>query len=549
MHRALILSALAAMPLPLWADDIYTPAPVISAILYPDGAVQTHQITVDLPAGQHRILVPAASFQNSNGLPDLSLRSGTAKFGGITLLENMPTTDPALLTPAQVQATAVFEEAKAAVKVQQDEVARISDSIAALKTELTFLENISPPNDKATIEELKSVASLVGTETLDVRKRMASQQQALRSATQQLAELETKQNEAKNALDRLSPPADTGTLFAVSVSVSEAQNLVLEARSSFWEGSWVPFYDLRLAEPEQRSLTIERSVAVHPPRGAVWDQIDLTLSTQRPSEQVKPSDRIGNQASIHQPRPAPSPATRSLKSADMAEIMESAAFEPELMMDEASGMTVDTGGIAVTYRAPTKVTAAGGDMQILEMGHLSLPVTPEIYAVPRRDNTAFLVAQLINDTAEPLLGGDAKIYRGDTLIGHSAMPFLAAGDRTTLPFGPIEGIRLEHVVAENETGDRGIISTTNTRDQDTVFRVENLTDVAHEVKAFYPLTYSEQEDLEVEISATPRPDERDHDDIRGLAVWNLSLAPGEKAEVMINTRLSWPDGWQLNWRP
>lgn len=549
MRRALLLSALTALPLPLWADDFYASAPVVAAILYPQGATQTHYITLDLPAGQHRILVAATPFNETSGVPDLRLVEGQATLGAVTFIENAPLSDPALLTPTQVAAKDLLETAKDALTAQKDAISRLTDSIASLNSELAFLESITAPDGVISVDDLKAMATLVGSQTEDVRSRIAEKQLELRDAKDLLAERQKERDEAQTAFDRLSPPADIGRVAALSVSLTKAQKLVIATRSDHWGGGWVPQYDLHLSEPAQDSLTINRSVGVIPPLGTVWDQIDLTLSTQRPSDRVDPSEPHANRSSIHKPRPVPTAAPRSLKSADMAEILESPAVEPEFMMDEAAGMVVDTGGVTVSYHYPSKVSAAGSDHQILEMGGLTLPVTPEIYAVPRRDNTAFLVAQLTNDTKEPLLGGDAKIYRGNTLMGHFAMPFLAAGDKTTLPFGPMEGIRLEHVVANNETGDRGIISTTNTREQDTAFRVTNLTGKAQEVKAFYPQTYSEQEDLEVSVTATPRPDETNHDDKRGLSVWNLSLAPGEETEVTINTRLSWPEGWELNWRP
>ncbi|UWP91712.1 mucoidy inhibitor MuiA family protein [Aliiroseovarius crassostreae] len=548
MRRALLLSALTTLPLPLWADDFYGSAPVVSAILYPEGVTQTHRITVDLPAGQHRLFLPAAPFENTEGAPTVTLVGGDAHLGPVTILFDVPTMDPGLLTPAQAKAKTAVETAENALVSAQDNVSGIADSIASLKNELTFLESISAPDDTTSVEELKAIAALVGSQTQDVRSRMATQQVALREAKDRQAELEKALTAARKAYDRLSPPDDTGRLAMLPVELATPQLVEIETTSVEYGGGWAPNYDLKLAEPAQDNLTITRFVWLDAPQDAVWDQIDVTLSTQRPSMQMAPSEPRDKRAHIRQPRPEPMASTRSLKSADMA--MEAPIIEPELVvMDEARAFSIDTGGVAVTYHYPGKVSASGGDVPILELGSLTLPVTPEIYAVPRRDDTAFLVAQLINDTKEPLLGGMARIYRGDSLVGHTQMPFLAAGDDATLPFGPIEGIRLAHVVADNETGDRGIITTTNTREQDTLFRVTNLTGKTHEVKTFYPLTYSEQEDLEVRVSATPRPDESNHDDKRGLSVWNLSLAPGEEAEVTINTRLSWPDGWMLNWRP
>ncbi len=66
---------------------------------------------------------------------------------------------------------------------------------------------------------------------------------------------------------------------------------------------------------------------------------------------------------------------------------------------------------------------------------------------------------------------------------------------------------------------------------------------------FYALPFSEQEELEVEIDAQPAPDETDYEGLRGVSVWDVSLAPGETREVRVDVSLDWPDGMDLRWFP
>ncbi len=126
---------------------------------------------------------------------------------------------------------------------------------------------------------------------------------------------------------------------------------------------------------------------------------------------------------------------------------------------------------------------------------------------------------------------------------------IPAGAETELGFGPIDGIRLETIFERNEEGDSGLISKSNTREQLITFTVENLTGEAQEVRAFFPITYSEQEDLKVRVTATPTPSETDIERMRGVSAWDMSLAPGETAEVSINVQMSWPEGQELAWYP
>jgi hypothetical protein len=79
--------------------------------------------------------------------------------------------------------------------------------------------------------------------------------------------------------------------------------------------------------------------------------------------------------------------------------------------------------------------------------------------------------------------------------------------------------------------------------------VENLTAESQELRAFFPLTFSEQEDLGVRVSAQPAPDETDIDRARGVSAWDIALAAGETAEVSITVQLDWPEGMELYWYP
>ncbi|MEJ2021444.1 MAG: DUF4139 domain-containing protein, partial [Maritimibacter sp.] len=165
------------------------------------------------------------------------------------------------------------------------------------------------------------------------------------------------------------------------------------------------------------------------------------------------------------------------------------------------------------------------------------------------DETAFSVARFSNDSGEPILPGQANILRDGHFIGRQQIDLIPAGAETELGFGAIEGIRLNTIFERNAEGDAGIITRSNTREQLISFTVENLTGEAQDVRAIFPLTYSEQEDLEVQVTATPKPSETDLDHKRGVSAWDLSLAPGETGEVSIKVELDWPQGQQLRWYP
>ena len=225
---------------------------------------------------------------------------------------------------------------------------------------------------------------------------------------------------------------------------------------------------------------------------------------------------------------------------------------PDMMVMAEPAMktaALEVDGLALSYVYPDPVTIASAEAAELALDTLSLSAKPAIHAAPRWDDTAFTVATFTNTTGEPLLPGWANVLRDGHLVGRERIELIPAGAETELGFGPVEGIRLKTIFERNAEGDAGLISRSSTREQKISFTVENLTDEPQDVRAFFPLTFSEQEDLRVRVSANPAPDETDIDRKRGVSAWDLTVAPGETAEVGITVRLDWPEGMQLIWGP
>ena len=159
------------------------------------------------------------------------------------------------------------------------------------------------------------------------------------------------------------------------------------------------------------------------------------------------------------------------------------------------------------------------------------------------------MAEFTNETGEPILPGEASLMRDGTFVGRMGIPMIPAGGDEELAFGPIESIRLDTILLRNAEGDAGLINRSSTREQQITFTVENLSDETQEVRALFPLTFSEKDDLEVDIVALPAPDDIDVDDRRGVSAWDLTLTPGQTQEVQITVTLDWPEGQVLSWNP
>lgn len=529
---------------PALADEVYSQAPVSAVTVYPQGAEMTLRATVDLPAGEHRVFLPYAGVDDLTALPRIRTSPGVA-IGTLGFRRAMSVDRDALFTEAQAAAFDRLEDLDDAVAAQEDKIAAARARVQALDARLAFL-SVAKPGEDLDAETMLALLDTITAETGAAQADRVAASAALRPMLDALSDLHKDRKAAQRAFDRLAPPAEVSDMLVVDVAVTTAGPVTLELTELTRDAMWEVDYDLDL-DREAGSLDIARKLIVVQNTGRVWSGADLTLSTARPGDAVGPSPVEPDQARIHEEltlmrgEAAPAPMVEREMAADAAGMV---AEEP--VMTKAS-LQVD--GLSLSYVYPDPVTIASGEAAELALDTLTIDADPAIEAAPRYDDTAFVMATLTNTTGEPILPGMANILRDGHLVGREQIDLIPAGAETTLPFGPIEGIRLDTIFARNAEGDSGIITRSNTREQQITFTVENLTDETHDVRALFPLTFSEQEDLRVKVTAQPAPDEQDIDNKRGVSAWDLSLAPGETRAVSITVELDWPEGMMLNWYP
>lgn len=530
---------------PALADEVYSQAPVSAVTVYPQGAEMTLRATVDLPAGAHRVFLPYSGVNDLTALPRIRTSIGV-EIGALGFRRAMSVDRDGLFTEAQAAAFDRLDALDDAIAAQEDKVAAARARVQALDARLAFLA-AAKPGEELDAETMLALLDTITAETGKAQADRVAASAALRPMLDTLTDLHEDRKAAQRAFDRLAPPAEVSDMLVVDVVVASAGPVTLELTELTRDAMWEVDYDLDL-DRDAGSLDIARKLIVVQNTGRVWSDAALTLSTARPGNAVGPSPVDPDQARIHpeltlmRGDAAPAPMAEP----EMAEDFAAGIVAEEPKMTTAS-LQVD--GLSLSYAYPDPVTIASGEAAELALDTLTIDADPGIEAAPRYDETAFVMARLTNTTGEPILPGEANILRDGHLVGRQRIDLIPAGAETTLPFGPIEGIRLETIFARNAEGDTGIITRSNTREQQITFTVENLTDEAQEVRALYPLTFSEQEDLRVKVTAQPMPDETDIDNKRGVSAWDLTLAPGETKAVSITVNLGWPDGQMLNWYP
>lgn len=528
---------------PALADDVYTQAPVAAVTVYPNGAELLHRATVDLPAGTHKVFLPYAGLDDISALPRIGTSQGVS-IGALGFQRDVAVDREALFTPAQAAAFTVVEGLEEQIALKDDEIATADALVASLEARLAFLANATP-GEGMTSEALVAMATTIGQETQVAQAALVKAEAALRPLERTRDDLAEDLAAVKSAFDKLSPPDAVADVIAVALEVAEAGPVSLELSELTSEAWWEMDYDLDL-DREAGNLAIARKLIVVQETGQAWSDVDLTLSTARPGEDVSPSPVRADLARIREPNTF---ARVAGAAADMMAEAPAPVAEPRIVEAEMKTASLEVDGLALSYVYPDAVSIVSGEAAELALDKLEVAAEVVTQASPRHDTTAFSVASFTNSTGEPILPGWANILRDGHLVGREHIEMIPAGGEAELGFGPIEGIRLATIFERNAEGDSGFISKSNTREQVITFTVENLTDEAQEVRTLFPLTFSEQEDLRVRVTATPQPDETDLDRQRGVSAWTFMLPPGETREVSIKVALDWPEGQELVWYP
>lgn len=549
-----LLSSLVALvaAFPALADDFQATAPVTAATVYSSGATLTREISVALPAGEHRVLFPIDISILDQGPPRLTAE-GSYQLGELELLSRYIVNPEAVFSDEQLAAKNRLDTAQDSVVRQSEVVSQERAALNAASARIDFLKSMTGGSlQSLDAEAVTATVALIGEGLLQAERARLSAEQAMRAAQKELEVLQTAFEQAETDFERLYPPKKAIDMLAVSVVLDQPETVELTLKHLTERASWAPDYDLHLTRGEKPSVKVDRKVVVYQATDELWNDVALTLSTANPFAGIEPSTARGTQAIIQAPIDA-----RIRKSQPMASSTgkldystESVEFEGEPFVVEELTASAMFDGLSVTYEYPRRISLApSGDPVLLALDSFEVEAETTQRAIPRRDDTAFLVADLRNARDEPILPGDASVYRDGVFVGRTSLDLIPAGGEGEVSFGPLESIRLSYRALDNDTGDVGVVRRSNTREQGMEFVVENLTADVQSVEALFGLPYAEQEDLDLAVNARPAPDETNQDKERGLALWNLELVPGEKRTVSVDVEFNWPTDQNLFWQP
>jgi len=323
---------------------------------------------------------------------------------------------------------------------------------------------------------------------------------------------------------------------------------------------WHPVYDLRAAA-DARSVDLAYRAEVCQRTGEDWNDVELLLSTARPSLGAQGPDARPIWLTFAEPRRAGGKAEELEGLRALGYTADDAAPKGDsFFLGQGAGepasleAAVEREGLSARFRLATRETIASREQPTnVLVGQARFDVAPEYYAAPALDTNVWLRGKATNTSDWILLPGRAAVYFGADFVGHAQLAAVQPGQQFDLHLGADPGLSLERTRIGDLTKAPGLFGSRERREEGWRIEVANhgaavgRPQGGARVLVRVALPRPRNDAIEVDLArAEPRPSnaERwraDRADL-GILTWELSVPEGETAQIVYETRVAYPEG-------
>ncbi|MBM9578121.1 mucoidy inhibitor MuiA family protein [Leptospira sp. 201903070] len=276
--------------------------------------------------------------------------------------------------------------------------------------------------------------------------------------------------------------------------------------------SWRGIYDLH-GSSEGGDFRLESRVAVRQYTGEDWKNVDITISSAKPSSAIflpplKPW-RV-SQGSLTQPSRNVNSEEASPSDSEVSEGEDVANF---------------------TFRLPNKETIVSDNSEHrVTMDSAQIKGSISHVAIPTLSNFVFLKAKFKNTTKMPLLWNDVKVFMDGSFIGsYTPGNRTAMGQEFEMYLGPDQRMKLKRSLLKGEVAGAGFLGKTVQIENQWQIEVSNFTKRPRQVTIYdqFPVTA----DPNISTKFLGSSNDSFKKDANGTLSWTLLVKPGEKEKL------------------
>ncbi len=458
------------------------------------------------------------------------------------------------------------QELRAALQALQRERQALTDERSLADDVKGHLQRLLKMEETSHAEELTQGRA----DPENLRKNLAYISGELSTARKQLREVEWKIQELDARIADVQ--ADLGRsqqgekvhLRDVIVDVAPRGGGPVRIELEYLVGSagWQPLYDLRTAA-DAKSVELSYRAQVWQQSGEDWKDVDLLLSTARPSLGAQGPEpqpiwlRIWEPEYVHA-RPTGGPATPGAA----REGRRTLDYDAKAAGDVAAAApppfaAVESQGLSVRFRLAKRETIESRDEpSTVLVGQAKLEARPEYFVVPSLDTNVWLRGVAKNSSDWTMLPGKAAVFFGADFVGDAMIELVQPGQELTLHLGADPALTVERRQTEDMKEGPGLFGSRETQSETWLIKLENHgaaaagPDGAASIFVQEALPRSTDERIKVELAQSrPKPSEAERwkkeRDEGGILTWVLPVPRGGKAEVVYQIQVSYPQGLRV----
>lgn len=422
MKKFLLVAVLAYWTLnPVVSNANAAQAELKEVYVYLQGARLSHEVRMQLSAGQQRILITGLA----DGADESSTRILLPK--GLQLLhyqwQHLPLRSQAEPWPLKAG----------------------YDSLSGMRTELDALRMRREvfQQEQQLLLANKQLGGTQGVQVTELQKmaayfhqRLSELGQALLDLQQQEKKLLAKSEELKKSLEqRKASLAEFENVLMAEFIAGKVAAYTLEVSYNCDRVSWEPTYVLRSDGPGKPiQLTMQAQVTQH--TGLAWNNVQVQLAAFMPASQLQKPVWSPWVLDYMEEKPV---VYQRFRDANSIAATSAGVFNAE--QDKAGGVESWAGVqrnnqfFAANYQPDAPLSLQHGEQKRLRIEQRELPAHYEHYLAPRQRQEVLLLARLPLSDSLPQLPGMTQIYFENSLVNSLWLDFSAENDTLDLPLG------------------------------------------------------------------------------------------------------------------
>lgn len=505
-----------------------TTASNAGVVLYPDRAMVKKILPVTVGKGENTLEITGLTPR----LIDASVQAGIRSAGKVRIVD------------IEVRRTALIktdQERSKEVQAQIDkidlELVRQGNALTVHKNSLAFLQKVVPfpQNQNTSFPTVRDYLVALEQAMADRLGKVAEVEQAITTLNKKKAELE---KEKRN----LGPVDDDSKSILITVYADAASAFDLEY-SYFLSGvQWTPKYEVRADSLAQR-LELNFFAIVQQASGEDFSGSNVEISTARPAVSGELPELPTWRLDIYKPPVYPSYGRAKMM--EMSEAPQTVALAAAPPDEGMAPPEVRSEATSMSYVLTQKISLPSDNQphKIL-ISSSGVEAKFEYLAVPKLAKAASLTAERKNPFVFPLPGGELNVFLDGRFVSTRMVekPVLS-GEELRLTLGLDETIFVSSKLEKQFTERSGAFAKKVRKHYEYQAEIVNGKSRPITLLVRDQVPVSAHEEIKVEVSApTPPAAEIGAD---GMITWTLTLAPGEKRQLMTIFDVSYPEGKEI----